>query len=177
MAEQLLKPKNIFWNSQSKQFEYRGEHQPFREWIHQIPNDAKYLKTLALKLNESLNTLTGYDELNPTGDYLDNLFEQIDQVDVKRNLNHQILKQKLRSEFIYAVAALIRNHPHWNVCKTHRGINAPVLKTFICEVFLKQKLLGYWFNRQLADMPHPLIHEMVLVSKFPYKLSLMVNFS
>ncbi|WP_303065511.1 hypothetical protein [Alysiella sp.] len=160
---QLLEPKGIFWHAQAQKFEYREQHLPFSEWIKNIPAGAKNLKILAVRLLDSLNILSTYEDINHVADYLDNIFVQISQVKVQNNVENQVWKQKLHDEFIYAVASVVRNNQTWQVPKNLRGLNIPILKTFICEVFLKRQLLGYWFktqrNRQLAEMPQPLIHD------------------
>jgi hypothetical protein len=45
-----------------------------------------------------------------------------------------------------------------------RKLHTNAVKVFINEIYLKQQLLGFWFktmrNRQLAESPVPLIHDL-----------------
>lgn len=163
VTEQLLLPKSIFWNPESKKFEYRGQDVPFAEWMKTIPENLKTIRILAAKLLESLNMLDNYEQITQVADYLDNIFNQINQVKVNSSMEQQAWKRQLQVEFIYAVAKIVKSKTSWELPQTLRGLNMPVLKTFICEVFLKQQVLGYLFktlrNKQLVDMPFPIISE------------------
>ncbi|UOP00110.1 hypothetical protein [Kingella potus] len=67
-----------------------------------------------------------------------------------------------RQLYLCGGTEVIRDKTDWVIPENRRNLNFPVIKTFINEVFLKQRLLGHLFrtlrNRQLAEMPHPLLN-------------------
>lgn len=91
------------------------------------------------------------------------------------------------------VAHIIREKKELALPRSVRGLNGSILKTFINEVYLKNQLLGYWFktlrNRQLADMPFPILNtflreqqkirqlEVVRASKYIFAIAPTLEYS
>ena len=164
IAEQILAPNQIFWNSEIKKFEFRGEiNVPLENIVASIPANARHIRIFAEKILIHFQTFKTYNSVYQIADFLENILGQIEQLDAKNNLEYQLIKQKLYSGFIYAAARVIREKKDLEIPENRRGLNASIVKTFINEVFLKQQLLGYWFktmrNRQVAQMSHPLLSQ------------------
>lgn len=164
VAKQILTPKNILWNAESKTFEYHpNPKENLEAAIAQIPVNAKRMKAFANKLPDHLNTLRTMNDVVKIAEYLENIIGQFAKQDVQDSVQLQRAKQRMQTEFIYAVADIIKQKTDMEVPKTARYLNMPTIKTFINEVYLKHQLLGYWFktlrNRQLADMPHEVVND------------------
>lgn len=131
--------------------------------IAKIPTNNKRIKSFAVKLPEHIQTLTNMDNVMQIADFLENIIQQIHKLDVQDSVQLQRVKQHLLAEFIYAAAEVIKNKKEFLIPQNIRGLNTPIIKTFINEVYLKQQLLGYWFktlrNRQLAEMPHEILND------------------
>lgn len=163
VAEQILVPKQIFWNAETKRFEYRGKPADSLEVVlASLPSSARHIFQFGEKLLNHINALKTYDNVEQIADFLENMLNQILCLDAKNNLELQFAKHRLYSAFIYTSAKIIREKKELEIPENKRGLNASILKTYINEVFLKQQLLGYWFktirNRQLAQMQHPLLN-------------------
>ncbi|SOD68332.1 hypothetical protein SAMN02746062_01212 [Alysiella filiformis DSM 16848] len=164
VAKQILAPKRIAWNAEQKIFEYHhNQADNLEQAIAQVPANAKRMKAFALKLPDHLNALKTMDDVVKIAEFLENLIGQIHKQDVQDSVQLQRAKQRLLTEFIYAAADIIKQKKEFLIPKTVRGLNLPIIKTFINEVYLKHQLLGYWFktlrNRQLADMPHEVLNQ------------------
>ncbi len=194
IAKQILIPKKIFWNSTHKRFEYRPDEIPSLEQaIEQIPANGRRLKAFASKLNHYLNMLKTYDNVIKISELLENLIGQIQKLDVEDSVALQRAKQRILTEFIYEVAEIIRSKKELVVPPNARGLNTPILKTLINEVYLKNQLLGFYFktlrNRQLAEMPDKLINtflrkeqkirqlEVVKASKYLFAIAPTIEYS
>lgn len=167
VMKQILTPKHIIWNKDSKKFEYNpppenAEGSDFESIIRKIPPQHKQMKALAIKLNEYLNTLKTMDDALKIAEFLESHFKKIYQINVEDNIELQVLKNKIHQEFTYQVADIIRNKKDWVLPKNHRGLNPSIIKTFFNEVYLKQQLLGFWFktlrNRELDEFPYEIIN-------------------
>lgn len=93
---------------------------------------------------------------------LENALGKIAAFDAEENIAIQTGKQALHRAFIYAAAEAVAAKADWDIAPNYRRLDAPAIKTYINEVFLKQQLLDYQFRtlraRQLASYPQPLIH-------------------
>ena len=102
------------------------------------------------------------EDAEQIAELLENGLDKLQAVKTDNKLDWQRIKQQLQGNFIYAAAKIVRDKTDWVIPENKRGLNFPVVKTFINEVFLKQRLLGHLFrtlrNRQLAEMPYPLLN-------------------
>ena len=192
-SEQLLAPKQIFWNKTTQKFEYDGQNLPFDEWIRQIPASVRDIKMLAVRLTEMLPQLSSYTDFYQIADFLDNILSQIQKVGARHDMESQIWKSCLHEQFIYAAASHIRQNNHFSPLQGVRRLAIPCLKTYACEVYLKQQLLGYRFktlrNRELAEMPQSLFNgflreeersrqlEVVRASKYLFAIAPTLEFA
>lgn len=163
IAKQILAHKGIFWNGELKKFEYRPESDnSLEDAIRSIPANGKRMKAFAAKLIDHLHTLQTMNDVLKIAEFLENILTQLHKIDVEDSVPLQVAKHRLLTEFVYAVAQVIRDKKDLEIPKNVRGLNGSILKTFINEVYLKNQLLGYWFktmrNRQLAEMPFPILN-------------------
>lgn len=165
VAVQLLAPKKIFWNNEQKAFGYHpdGTEDNLSLVLADIPHSARHLKAFAVSAVRHLDSLRAYEHIEEIADFLENVLDKIQNLDIENNLQQQVLKQRLYTAFIYAAAHIIRKKNNLLLPQNHRNLNPGMIITFINEVYLKYQLLGYWFktlsNRQLAAMPEPLMHD------------------
>lgn len=161
VTAQLLAPKEIFWDETSGKFVYRPAEASggLTDGIQSMP---QHLAALLRFLQDILFTLKELEDAGKIAELLENALDKIQAVQTDNKPDWQRAKQRLYSNFICAAAAVIRDKTDWVIPENRRNLNFPVIKTFINEVFLKQRLLGHLFrtlrNRQLAEMPHPLLN-------------------
>ena len=178
VAEQILAPNNIFWNSEKKAFEHREAiNLSFGKICAAIPPQYKKLKALTNKILASMSYFEGYTHALEIADYLENILNQISAFDTEDNIELLILKQNLYRSFIYTAAAAIRHKPELILPENIRQLSSDAVKVFINEVYLKQQILGYWFktlrNRQLEEIPSPLISEYLVRQKKERQLEII----
>lgn len=165
VAGQLLVPKKIFWDNHSKTFEYApdGSEDSLVQLLSDIPPHAHHFKAFAQGSTHYLKHLKSYEHVEQIADFLENILDKIQELPTDEDTALQNLKQRLYTEFIYACGEIIRNKPELTLPDNYRGLNSNILKTFINEVYLKHKLLGYWFktlsHRELADLPSELLND------------------
>ncbi len=108
---QILKPKKILWDQEVDQYRYQAQHSVER-LSQKFLNDRMryYASTFGL----SLKSLQGLNDSLQIADYLENVLEQIDKIDVNENFQMQREKLELRRTFllnaaeIFAVSAYSR---------------------------------------------------------------------
>lgn len=165
VAIQLLAPKKIFWNNEKKSFDYYpdGTEDSLSQVLADIPPQTRHLKAFSVSAVRHLDSLRAYEHIEEIADFLENVLDKIQQLEIEDNLAQQVLKQRLYTTFIYAAANIIRNKKNLLLPHNHRNLTPAIIITYINEVYLKYHLLGYWFktlsNRQLAIMPSPLMHD------------------
>ena len=164
IAEQLLTPNNIFWNSDKKVFEYRDSlNLSFSQICANIPAKFKNFKSMAKKVQASLEDLDIERDALKIADYLEQTLHTIAEFNTEDDLELQIQKQRFRRAFIYVAGDIIRHKRELILPETARKLSSDEVKVFINEVFLKHQVLGYWFKtmrqRQLKEFHQPLIRE------------------
>lgn len=156
---QILKPKKILWDQEVDQYHYQAQHSVER-LSQKFLNDQMryYASTFGL----SLKSLQGLNDSLQIADYLENVLEQIDKIDVNENFQMQREKLELRRTFLLNAAEIIRGRQLQPV-EVVRKLTEQQVKCFIIEVFIKQQLLGYWYKpllkKQTAEMQHPLFSD------------------
>ena len=165
VIQQLLSRMGITWHAEAKKFSFQDpEAQTFEQFVASIPAKLKTVKILGVNIQNSMEKLRGYAEAVKIADFLENILEQIAEANTRGDLEQQKWKQKLHSAFIYAAADEIRRKKELILPENARKLHTNAVKVFFNEIYLKQQLLGFWFktmrNRQLAESPVPLIHDL-----------------
>lgn len=194
IAQQILINKRIFWNSERKKFEHRPDDVgSLAQAIERIPAHGKRMKAFAKRLPDHLHLLQTMDDALKIAEFLENLLIQLHKIDVEDSLELQAAKHRLLTEFVYEAAQIIRDKKEFVLPKSIRGLNGSIVKSFINEVYLKSQLLGFVFktlrNRQLADMPFPILNtflreqqkirqlEVVRASKYVFAIAPAVEYA
>lgn len=157
---QILIRKNIKWNAQQNTFE-ASPSLPFEEVVEGIVHLG--MKNLAQKILKSLDELKKYQSALEIANYLESVLAQLNKINVEENIHLQQNKLQLRESFIYSAAQIVRHKSDIELPNNHRGLTPDIFKCFVCEVFLKQQLLHFYFKtlrgRQLQQQPHALIKD------------------
>ena len=155
---QILIRKNIKWDANNNSFSCPALPH-FEHVVDGIVHPG--MKNLAQKILKSLDELEKYQDAIQIANYLESVLAQLNKINVEENINLQQLKIKLRESFIYTAAHVIRAKNEIELPANHRHLSADIFKCFVCEVFLKQQLLTFYFKtlrgRQLKQQPHPLL--------------------
>lgn len=155
---QILLKKNIKWNAEQNSFSCSPAAH-FEMVVEAIVHPG--MKNLGQKILNSLAELEKYQDAIQIANYLESILAQLDKTNVEENLNLQQIKLNLRQGFIYTAARIVNDKADIQLPENHRRLSSDMLKCFICEVFLKQQLLHYYFKtlrgRQLTRQSHPLL--------------------
>ena len=106
---------------------------------------SRPLNTLTDELLRVVNAIGKTRNILLIGDALEAGFKQINDIDSKDNLVQQKEKILLTESFLYDFAAALRQHD-FDVPENRRGLTADIIKTYIIEVYIKQKILNYGFS-------------------------------
>ena len=155
---QILSKKNIKWDSEQNSFSC-SPTPAFELVVDAIVHPG--MKNLGQKILKSLAELEKYQDALQIANYLESILAQLDKTNVEENLNLQQVKLNLRQGFIYTAAKIVNAKADIQLPENHRRLTSDMLKCFICEVFLKQQLLHFYFKtlrgRQLTHQSHPLL--------------------
>lgn len=154
----ILEPKNITMTSAGK-FVFSGRL---------TLDDAKkilitrQMSSAAEKLVRVVNSIKETRNMLMIGDSLEAGINLIDEINTEDNLAQQKEKLRLLEAFLYDFATELREHD-FDVPPNERGLTVDMIKTYVIEVFIKQKLLNYWFStlplRELKKESNPFIHQ------------------
>ena len=160
---QILVKKNIKWNSELNSFSCNPAPH-FEQTLESVVHPG--MKNLGQKILKSLAELEKYQDAVNIANYLESVLAQLDKTNVEENLNVQQMKLNLRQSFIYTAAQIVNAKTEITLPDNHRRLTSDMLKCFICEVFLKQQLLNFYFKtlrgRQLTTQSHPLLHQFLV---------------
>ena len=106
---------------------------------------SRPLTTLTDELLRVVNAIGKTRNILLISDALEAGFKQINDIDSKDNLAQQKEKILLTESFLYDFAAALRQHD-FDVPENRRGLTADIIKTYIIEVYIKQKILNYGFS-------------------------------
>ncbi len=100
---QILKPKRILWDQETNQYRYQAYHS-VEVLSQKFLNDRMryYASTFGL----SLKNLLGLNDSLQVADYLENVLEQIDKIEVNENFQMQREKLELRRTFLLNAAEI-----------------------------------------------------------------------
>ena len=156
---QILSKKNIKWDSSDNTFSCHPTAH-FEQVVESVVHPG--MKNLGQKILKSLEELEKYQDAIQIANYLESVLAQLEKTNVEENLNLQQLKLNLRQSFIYTAAQIVNAKTEIQLPANHRRLTSDMLKCFICEVFLKQQLLHFYFKtlrgRQLSSQSHPLLN-------------------
>lgn len=153
----ILEPKDISITSTGK-FIFTGQRN--------LNNAKKVLVTrqlnaLADKLLRIVGEISKTRNVLSIGDSLEAGFNLISEVNTEDNLAQQKEKVFLMESFLYDFAITLRQHD-FDVPENRRGLTVDIIKAFIIEVYIKQKILNYWFSplplRELKKDSNPFIN-------------------
>ena len=127
------------------------------------------LKRLAGHIAERLNVLAQCESPIDIADILESVLSVIKNVDTEGKRARENFKQILETEFIYAAAAVLKNKTKWEIPENTRNLDSDIIRTYICEVFLKSHLLGNSFPmmrpREVKQMPEPVFNKVLFAEQ------------
>ena len=87
VAVQLLAPKKIFWNKESKTFGYYpdGTEDNLTRVLADIPHSARHLKAFAVSAVRHLDSLRAYEHIEEIADFLENVLDKIQNLENRRH--------------------------------------------------------------------------------------------
>ena len=185
VASQLLESKQIAWDRKNNTFSFTGRPVEFHTYIQSI--DFPQLRQLAFRVNDHFELLKQQNDVLEISDLLENTLAVIDRINLGDDPELLSAKHKMRAEFIYAAADLIREKHELVLPKNRRNLSVDMVKVFISEVYLKHELLDYWFNtlrpHEVEEMSHALLRtylpheqkvrrlEVVMTSKYLFAIA------
>ncbi len=139
---------------------------------------SRPLNTLTDELLRVVNAIGKTRNILLIADALEAGFKQINDIDTKDNLALQKEKLVLIESFLYDFAIALRQLD-FDVPENRRGLTIDMIKTYIIEVYIKQKILNYSFSplplRELQnDRNHFINTELVQAAK-AHRLSIMTT--
>lgn len=154
----ILEPKNITITSSGK-LVFSG-HLTLEDAkniliTRQMASAAEKLIRIVSSIKETRNVLM-------IGDALEAGINLIDEINTEDNIAQQKEKLRLIDAYLYDFASKLREHD-FDVPPNERGLTVDMIKTYIIEVFIKQKLLNYWFStlplRELKKESNPFVNQ------------------
>lgn len=148
----ILEPKNISLTPDNK-LVFSGQL---------TLTEAKRLlvsRPISVALDKLLRIVNGIKQTRnilTIGDSLEAGVELINSINTEDNFALQKEKLRLIEAFLYDFATELREHD-FDPPPSERGLTVDMIKTYIIEVFIKEKLLSYWFStlplRELKQDP------------------------
>jgi serine/threonine protein kinase len=137
---------------------------------------SRPLNTLTDELLRVVNAIGKTRNILLISDALEAGFKQISDIDSKDNLAQQKEKILLSESFLYDFAAALRQHD-FDVPENRRGLTADIIKTYIIEVYIKQKILNYGFSplplRALKKDRNPFVKTELFEAAKTHRLSII----
>ena len=153
----ILEPKNISLTPDNK-LVFSGQL---------TLTEAKRLlvsRPISVALDKLLRIVNGIKQTRnilTIGDSLEAGVELINSINTEDNFALQKEKLRLIEAFLYDFATELREHD-FDPPPSERGLTVDMIKTYIIEVFIKEKLLSYWFStlplRELKQDPLPFVN-------------------
>lgn len=137
----ILEPKHINLTSTGK-FVFLGQLtlNDTRKILvtRQLGVAAEKLERLVKEMRNTRNILLIADSLEAG-------LNLINEINTDDNLAQQKEKLRVIESFLYDFAIELRQHD-FDLPPSRRKLTVDMIKTYIIEVFIKQKILNYWFN-------------------------------
>lgn len=113
------------------------------------------------KLLRIVNSIKQTRNILTIGDSLEAGIELINSINTEDNFALQKERLRLIEAFLYDFATELHEHD-FDPPPSERGLTVDMIKVYIIEVFIKEKLLSYWFStlplRELKQDPLPFIN-------------------
>ena len=139
---------------------------------------SRPLTTLTDELLRVVNAIGKTRNILLISDALEAGFKQISDIDSKDNLAQQKEKILLTESFLYDFAAALRQHD-FDVPENRRGLTADIIKTYMIEVYIKQKILNYGFSplplRALKKDRNPFVKTELFEAAKTHRLSIIAT--
>lgn len=152
----ILEPKNISLTPNGKLvFSGRLTLNEAKKLLvsRQIASEIHKLGRIVDNIKKTRNILTIADSLEAG-------IELINSINTEDNFALQKEKLRLIEAFLYDFAVELREHD-FDPPPSERGLTVDMIKTYIIEVFIKEKLLNYWFStlplRELKQDTHSFV--------------------
>lgn len=137
---------------------------------------TRQMSSAAEKLVRVVNSIKETRSMLMIGDSLEAGINLIDEINTEDNLAQQKEKLRLLEAFLYDFATELREHD-FDVPPNERGLTVDMIKTYVIEVFIKQKLLNYWFStlplRELKKESNPFVHHEMFEAAKVRRLSIV----
>ncbi len=168
----ILEPKGISLTSAGKLLFTSQQHLSNAKKIlvtRQLNTLTDKLLTVVAAINKSRNILS-------IGDALEMGFKLISDINTNNNLAQQKEKIFLTESFLYDFATALRQH-NFDVPENRRDLTVDIIKTYIIEVYIKQKILNYGFSplplRELKKDSHSFINTELFDAAKAHRLSIV----
>ncbi|WP_347486266.1 hypothetical protein ABFV80_001375 [Vandammella animalimorsus] len=159
ISEEALSAKKISWDEEAKKFSHHPDPINFDLFVAEQCHEK--LKPLGKWCIESIKRIKQIESALEIADLLENTINRIDNFDLDEYKDAESSRHLLRQNFIYEAAAAIKQKNCLIAPPNQRKLDTDVIKSFLNEVFLKQKLLGHGFavlrKGQLSRMKQPLL--------------------
>jgi hypothetical protein len=106
---------------------------------------TRQLNAAAEKLERLIKDMRNTRNILLIADSLEAGLNLISEVNTDDNLAQQKEKLRVMESFLYDFAIELRQHD-FDLPPNRRKLTIDMIKTYIIEVFIKQKILNYWFN-------------------------------
>jgi serine/threonine protein kinase len=137
----ILEPKNIIVTPDNKLvFSGRLTLADAKKVLVSRPISAAIDKLLRIVSN-----ITQTRNILAIADSLEAGIELINNINAEDNFALQKEKLRLAEVFLYDFAIELREHD-FDPPPSERGLTVDIIKTYIIEVFIKEKVLSYWFS-------------------------------
>lgn len=134
------------------------------------------LNTLTDKLLTVVAAISKTRNILSIGEALEVGFQLISDVNTDNNLSQQKEKVFLIESFLYDFAIALRQHD-FDVPVNRRDLTVDIIKTYIIEVYIKQKILNYGFSplplRELKKDSHSFINTDLFDAAKTHRLSIV----
>ena len=139
---------------------------------------SRPLTTLTDDLLRVVNAIGKTRNILLISDALEAGFKQINDIDSKDNLTQQKEKILLTESFLYDFATALRQHD-FDVPENRRGLTADIIKTYMIEVYIKQKIFNYDFTplplRALKKDHHQFVKTELFEAAKTHRLSIIAT--
>lgn len=159
--QELLAPAGILWSRKSGEFGRRAGNIGLQEFV--TTACPSQLQTLAARCVVSVEAIQQTDDAHRISRLLEDVLDGFDAGAPGADAEALPARRTLLEKYIRTAGAVIKKKKELTVPTGQRRLDTDVARTFINEVFLKQRLLGYRFlvlrRRQLARLDQPLFRD------------------
>ncbi|MBR6976067.1 MAG: hypothetical protein IKH84_04105 [Ottowia sp.] len=159
--QELLAPAGILWSRKSGEFGRRASDIGLQEFVNTAC--PSQLQTLAAQCVVSVEAIQQTDEAHRIARLLEDVLDGFDTGVPGADTELLPARRTLLEKYIRTAGDIIKKKKELTVPAGQRRLDTDVARTFINEVFLKQRLLGHRFlvlrRRQLTHLGQPFFHD------------------